>query len=199
MLAVSKHDFNKIYSKYIDMSNNNLDLYDEYQHISYEFLRNIQLSPNNENLIKKEFKFICKYPSLLEYQSAVKIQKWWDRMRGKLLALNNIKYQQCEDCGKWRKKYQKESKYNELMQDNACADYITYNNNCSCCVKYICKYNKCAFVLFCCDNVTIRDDENIIYDNDNRLDIKCNHCNKENDVKVTWYGMTSQEHMDKYW
>ena len=28
--------------------------------------------------------------------------------------------------------------------------------------------------------------------------IKCNHCNKENKVNLTWYGMTSQEHMDKY-
>lgn len=199
MLAVPSYEFNKIYNKYYDMSYNSNQLYDEYQNICHQFLASIELSPNPSNQIKKEFKFICKYPSLLEYQSAVKIQKWWERMRAKLLSLHNIKYQQCEDCWKWRIKYQASSKYNELLEADACADYISYNHNCSCCVKYVCEYNKCAFILYCCNNVTIRDDENIIYNNDNCLKIKCNHCNKENIVNLTWYGMTSQEHMDKYW
>ena len=197
MLGVTNCEFNKIYNKYIDMSNNNYDLYDEYQTMAHEFLTNIQLS-SNQNNIKKEIKFICKYPSLLEFQSAVKIQKWWDRMRAKLLALNYIKYQQCEDCGKWRLKYQENIRENELMKTNACADYITYMHNCSCCIKYVCHDKKCSFVLFCCNNITIRDYENLVYDNDNCLTIKCNHCNLENDVKLTWFGMTSQEHIDKY-
>jgi len=210
MLTLSNYShFENIYDKFYLNSNKDMnmnmniqkqeeeDIYEQYRNQSLQFLKNIQLTTNTE--IKDTTKFVCLYPSLLQYKSAIKIQKWWERMRAKLLSLNHIKYQQCEDCGKWRKLYNKNNKSdNEIMIDNACADYLDYGHLGWCCIKYVCKDNKCSYLLQCCNNITLRNEESCLDDSNKYITIQCNHCNSENEVKLTWYGMSVQEYINKY-
>lgn len=226
MTALSS-EFNKVYDKYYEMKNENIyNNYDEFNRLAQEFLENIELSGNSIKTVNKQIKFACKYPSLLQYHSAIKIQKWWNRMHSKLLALNHIKYQQCEDCKKWRKIYinynhkylgkyninwsdknvieelKKETELesnNELEIKDCCSDYLDYSSLGRCCYKYVCKKdkNKCSYLLFCCNNITLAN-ENNFKDNGNNAEITCGYCNKINNINLIWYGMTINEYMDKY-
>lgn len=231
MLTLKSHEFNTFYNKFFVTNNKEMsnkkeeDIYEECKNQAYNFLKNIELTGSYQ--VKNITKFSCLYPSLLEYNSAIKIQKWWERMREKLLVLNHIKYQQCEDCGKWRKSYtpfeefdykkyrntydisdnlifnnafnewKKNQPYNELMIEDACADYLDCSHLGRCCIKYVCKDNKCSYLLTCCDNITLRNKDNF-KDNEKDAEIKCEHCNTENKIKLTWYGLSTQEYIDKY-
>ena len=232
MLTLKSTEFNTFYNKFFVINNKEMsyekkeDIYENYNEQACEFLKNIELTGNYE--VKNITKFSCLYPSLLEYNSAIKIQKWWERMRAKLLALNNIKYQQCEDCGKWRTKYIQyeefkyngkiycfidesnidlmnsynewkiKQPYNELIIKDACADYLDCSHLGRCCIKYVCKEKKCSYLLTCCDNITLKNEYNF-KDNEKDAEIKCNHCNTENKIKLTWYGLSTQEYMNKYY